>query len=181
MRKWVNMTRGTEVFIRWVKLDLTDFKCANCTEKVNDSFSELFIVQSRTFMLIPKGLDKYVINRYLTLIAPAINLHSSLNWRENNLKFMLVRPILHAIQSKVLKVADLDSRATNRKCTQPGCTKMAIFKLLLGVATSNLVGRTSECYFIIKFSLSLFIGIRWREIRSDAGKQLKNEFVASFL
>ena len=65
--------------------------------------------------------------------------------------------------------------------TQPGCTKMAISQLLLGVASSNLVGRKSECHFIIKFSLLLSIRLCWREMRSNAGKIAENEFVASFL
>ena len=65
--------------------------------------------------------------------------------------------------------------------TQPGCTKMAIFQLLQGVASSNLVGRKSKCYFIIKFSLLLSIRLCWREIRPGAGKTTENKFVASFL
>ena len=43
------------------------------------------------------------------------------------------------------------------KMTQPGCIKMAISQLLLRVASSNLVGRKSKWYFIIKFSLLLSI------------------------
>ena len=65
--------------------------------------------------------------------------------------------------------------------TQPGCIKMTISQLLLGVANSNLVGRKSKCYFIIKFSLLLSIRACWKEIRPDAGKTIENEFVASFL
>ena len=65
--------------------------------------------------------------------------------------------------------------------TQPNCTKIAISQLLLSVASSNLVGRMSKCYFIIKFSLVLSIGLCWREIRPDAGKTTENEFVANFL
>ena len=65
--------------------------------------------------------------------------------------------------------------------TQPGCTKMAISQLLLAAARSNLVGRKSKCYFIIKFSLLLSVRLCWIEIRPDDAKQLKNEFVASFL
>ena len=64
--------------------------------------------------------------------------------------------------------------------TQPGCTKMAISQLLLRVASSNLVGRKSKCYFIIKFSLLLSIILCWREIRPDPGKTTENKFVASF-
>ena len=62
--------------------------------------------------------------------------------------------------------------------TQPGCT---ISQLLLIVASSNLVGRKSKYYFIIKFSLLLSIVLCWREIRPDAGKTTENKFVASFL
>ena len=65
--------------------------------------------------------------------------------------------------------------------TQPSCTKMAISQLLLGVASSNLVGRTSKWYFIINISLLLSIVLCWREIRPDAGKTTENDFVASFL
>ena len=65
--------------------------------------------------------------------------------------------------------------------TQPSCTKMAISQLLLRVASSNLVGRKSKWYFIIKFSLLLSIIFCWREIRPDAGKTTENKFVASFL
>ena len=48
--------------------------------------------------------------------------------------------------------------------------KMAIFQLLLRVASSNLVGRKSKWYFIIKFSLLLSMVLCWRKIRPDAGK-----------
>ena len=65
--------------------------------------------------------------------------------------------------------------------TQPGCTKMAISQLLLCVASSNLVGRKSNWYVIIKFSLLLFTIFCWREIRPDAGKTTENKFVARFL
>ena len=65
--------------------------------------------------------------------------------------------------------------------TQPGCTQMAISQLLLRVAGSNLVGRKSKWYFIVKFSLLLSIILCWREIRPDAGKTTENKFVASFL
>ena len=65
--------------------------------------------------------------------------------------------------------------------TQPGCTKMAISQLLLRVASSNLVGRKSKWYFIIKFSLLLSTILCWREIRPDAGKATENRFVARFL
>ena len=34
---------------------------------------------------------------------------------------------------------------------------MAISQLLLAIASSNLVGRKSKCYFIIKFNLLLSI------------------------
>ena len=57
---------------------------------------------------------------------------------------------------------------------------MAISQLLLRVASSNLVGRTSKWYFIIKFSLLLSKVLSWREIRPYAGKTTENEFVASF-
>ena len=67
------------------------------------------------------------------------------------------------------------------KMTQPGGTKMAISQLLLLVASSNLLGRKSKWYFIIKFSLLLSIIFCWREIRPDAGKTIENKFVASFL
>ena len=65
--------------------------------------------------------------------------------------------------------------------TQPGCTKLAISQLLLAIGSSNLEDRKSKCYFIIKFSLLLSTRLRWREIRPDTGKTIKNEFVASFL
>ena len=58
---------------------------------------------------------------------------------------------------------------------------MAISQLLLRVASSNLVGRKSKWYFIIKCSLLLSIVLCWREIRPDAGKTTENECVASFL
>ena len=67
-----------------------------------------------------------------------------------------------------------------QKMTQPGCTKMAISQLLLSVASSHLVGRKSECYFIIKFSLLLSIRLCWREIRPDAGKTTENNCVTIF-
>ena len=57
-----------------------------------------------------------------------------------------------------------------QKMTQPGCTKMAISQLLLSVAGSNLVGRKSKCYSIIKFSLLLSVRLCWREKRPDACK-----------
>ena len=58
---------------------------------------------------------------------------------------------------------------------------MTISQLLLRVASSNLVGRKSKWYFIIKFSLLLPIVLCWREIRLDDGKTTENEFVVSFL
>ena len=58
---------------------------------------------------------------------------------------------------------------------------MAISQLLLAIGSSTLAGTKSKCYFIIKFSLLLFIVLCWREIRQDTGKTIKNEFVASFL
>ena len=58
---------------------------------------------------------------------------------------------------------------------------MAISQLLLAIASSNLVDRKSKYYFIIKFSLLLFIRFCWGEVRPDAGKTTKNEFVANFL
>ena len=60
--------------------------------------------------------------------------------------------------------------------TEPGSTKMVISQLLLAVASSDLVSRKSKCCFIIKFSLLLSVRLCWREIRQDAGKQLKNKF-----
>ena len=65
--------------------------------------------------------------------------------------------------------------------TLPSCTKMAISQLLLRVASSNLVGRTSKWHFIIKFNLLLSIVLCWREIRPGADRTTENEFVASFL
>ena len=58
---------------------------------------------------------------------------------------------------------------------------MEISQLLLRLASSNLVGRKSKWYFIIKFSLLLSIILCWREISPDAGKTTENKFVASFL
>ena len=77
-------------------------------------------------------------------------------------------------------VAAEDKSATKQKMTQPGCTKMAISQLLLRVAGSNLVGRTSKWYFIIKFSLLLSIVRCWREIRPDVGKKLKMSLLQIF-
>ena len=65
--------------------------------------------------------------------------------------------------------------------TQPGCTKMAISQLSSAIASSNLVGGKSKCYFIIECSLLLSIILCWREIRPDTGRTIKNELVASFL
>ena len=59
--------------------------------------------------------------------------------------------------------------------------QLAISQLLLAIASSNLVGRNSKCYFIIKFTLLLSIILCWREVRPDTGKTIKNEFVASFI
>ena len=64
--------------------------------------------------------------------------------------------------------------------TQPGCTKMAISQLLLAVASSNLVGRESKCYFIIKFSLLHSIVLCWREKRPDTGKTIKMSLLQVF-
>ena len=57
---------------------------------------------------------------------------------------------------EVIKVAGKDRSVKKQKMTQPGCTKMAIFELLLRLAGSNLVGK-SKWYFIIKFGLLLSI------------------------
>ena len=80
-----------------------------------------------------------------------------------------------------IKVAGEDRSATNKKMTQPCCTKMVISQLLLHVASSNLVGRKSKWYFITKFSLLLSLLLCWREIRPDVGKTTENKFVASFV
>ena len=58
---------------------------------------------------------------------------------------------------------------------------MAISQLLLRVASSNLVGKKSKWYFIIKFSLLLSVILCWREIMPHAAKTTENKFVASFL
>ena len=50
---------------------------------------------------------------------------------------------------------------------------MAISQFLLRVASSNLVGRTSKWYFIIKFSLLLSMVLCCREISQMPAKQLK--------
>ena len=68
----------------------------------------------------------------------------------------------------------IDVRPTENDSTR--LYKMAVSQLLLSVASSNLVGRTSKCYFIIKFSLLLSIILCWGEIRPDTGKIIKNEF-----
>ena len=47
---------------------------------------------------------------------------------------------------------------------------MAISQLLLGVANSNLVGRKSKCYVIIKVSVLLSLRLSSKEIKPDAGK-----------
>ena len=67
-----------------------------------------------------------------------------------------------------------------QKMTQPGCTKMVISQLLLSLASSNLVGRKSKCHFIIQFRLLLSIKLCCREIRPDAGKQLKMSLLYVF-
>ena len=72
-----------------------------------------------------------------------------------------------------------DVRPTENDSTR--LYKMAISQLLLSAASSNLVGRTSKCYFIVKFNLSLSIRLCWGEIRPDNCKRTENEFVASFL
>ena len=51
--------------------------------------------------------------------------------------------------------------------------------IVVRLANSNLVGRKSKCYFIIKVSLLFSIRLCWREI--NAGKTIENKFVASFL
>ena len=49
-----------------------------------------------------------------------------------------------------------------------------------GGAESNLVGRKSKRYFIIKFSLLLSIRLCWREIRPDDGKTTENGLLDVF-
>ena len=58
--------------------------------------------------------------------------------------------------------------------TQSGCTEMAVSQLLLAIASSNLAGRKSKCYFMIKCCLLLFMILCWREIRPDNGKTIKH-------
>ena len=62
-----------------------------------------------------------------------------------------------------------------------GLYKNVEISVVITVASSNLVGRTSKFYFIIKLSLLLSIALCWREISPDAGKTTGNEFVVSFL
>ena len=50
---------------------------------------------------------------------------------------------------------------------------MARSQSLLAMASSNLVGRKSKSYFIIKFSPLLPMVLYWREIRPDTGKTIK--------
>ena len=57
---------------------------------------------------------------------------------------------------------------------------MAISQLLLAMASSNLVGRTSKCYFIMKLSSVLSIVLCWREIRPVPAKQLKMSLLQVF-
>ena len=76
----------------------------------------------------------------------------------------------HVINLRSRVWIDVQPTENGSNTAQPGCTKMAISQLLVSVASSNLVARISKCYFIIKFSLLLFIRPCWREIRPDAGK-----------
>ena len=46
--------------------------------------------------------------------------------------------------------------------------------------SSNLIGRKSKCYFIIKFSLLLSIVLCWRKIRPDTGKRIKKSLLQVF-
>ena len=91
-----------------------------------------------------------------------------------------IKPLKHLVyifSSLIfLEVAGVDSRAT-----QPGCTKMAISQLFLGVASSNLAGIKSKCHLITKFSFLLSIRLCWRKIRPDTSETTESEFVASFL
>ena len=64
--------------------------------------------------------------------------------------------------------------------TQPDCTKMVISQLLLAIASSNMVGRKSKFYFIIKFSLLLSIILCWREKGQIPAKQLKMTLLQVF-
>ena len=51
---------------------------------------------------------------------------------------------------------------------------------VISVACSNLVGRKSKCYFIIKFSLLLSTRLCLREIRPDAGKATEMSLLKIF-
>ena len=57
---------------------------------------------------------------------------------------------------------------------------MGISQLLLAIASSNLVGRKSKCYFIIKFSLLLSIILCWREKGQIPAKQVKMSLLQVF-
>ena len=57
---------------------------------------------------------------------------------------------------------------------------MAISQPLLGVASSNLVGRKPKCYFIIKVSLLHSIKLYWREIRPDTGRTTEKSLLQVF-
>ena len=73
----------------------------------------------------------------------------------------------------------IDVRATENDSTR--LYKSSNISAVISVGSSNLVGRKSQCYCIIKFSLVLSIRLCWREIRPDAGKTTENEFVVNFL
>ena len=46
--------------------------------------------------------------------------------------------------------------------------------------SSNLIGRKSKCYFIIKFSYLLSTRLWWREVRPDAGKTTETGWLTPF-
>ena len=73
----------------------------------------------------------------------------------------------------------IEARPTENDLTR--LYKNGDISVVIIVASSNLVGRTSKWHFIIKFSLLLSRVLCGREIRPDAGKTTENEFVASFL